>query len=194
MTAYIFHTPETAPQDARSVLEDALQTFGFVPNLYAGLANAPAALNAYVTLATHFDKTSLSPAERQVVLLTTSMANGCEFCVVAHSMIAKRMAKVPEAEVTAIREGRAPANARFKGLWVFTKAMVEERGWVAAGHPAYAAFLTAGYAPTQALEVVLGVTQKTLSNYTNHLLKTPLNPSLESERWRMPERSGKGQT
>lgn len=182
MTDYVFHTPETAPESARPVLKNALQTLGFVPNLYAGLANAPAALDAYVAIAAQFDKTSLNAIERQVVLLTTSVVNGCEFCVAAHSMIGKKMAGVPEAEVAAIREGRAPSDARLKALWALTKAIVEERGWVAE-HPAFAAFIKAGYTAEQALEVVLGVTQKTLSNYANHLLKTPLNPPLESERW-----------
>ncbi len=183
MIDYVFHTPETAPEGARPVLEGALKTLGFVPNLYAGLANAPAALGAYVAIAAQFDRTSLDPRERQVVLLTASVINGCDYCVAAHSMIAKKMAGVSEDEVAAIRAGRAPSDARRKALWALTKAIVEERGWVG-DHPAFADFLNAGYTPNQALEVVLGVTQKTLSNYANHLLKTPLDPPMEGERWR----------
>jgi uncharacterized peroxidase-related enzyme len=182
MSGYQFHTPESAPEAARPVLADAKKSMGFVPNLFAGLANAPAALNAYVDISANFDTTSLTPAERQVVLLTTSVVNGCEFCVAAHSMIAKRMAEVPAAEVAAIREDRAPSDTKLMAIWALTKAIVEERGWVA-DHPAFAEFLAAGYTREQVLEVILGVTQKTLSNYTNHLLGTPLNSALEGERW-----------
>ncbi len=182
MIDYVFHTPETAPAAARPILAGAQQKLGFVPNLYAGLANAPAALEAYIAISGYFDQTSLTPVERQVVLLAVSVANGCEFCVAAHSMIAKKMAGAPEDVVTALRAGLLPADAKLAALTAFTRALVQERGWVIE-HPAFVQFLAAGYSREQALEVVLGVTQKTLSNYANHLLKTPLNPAFESERW-----------
>ncbi|MBI3285621.1 MAG: carboxymuconolactone decarboxylase family protein [Burkholderiales bacterium] len=182
MNQYVFHTPETAPESARPILAAAQQKLGFVPALYAGLANAPAALEAYIALSGYFDNTSLSPIERQVVLLATSVENGCEFCVAAHSLIAKKMAGVPEQVVDALRAGKLPADARLAALTAFTRAVVQERGWVAE-HTAFKQFLEAGYSRAQALEVILGVTQKTLSNYANHLLQTSLDPAFESERW-----------
>ena len=182
MSHYPFHTPDSAPEAARQTLAESARKLGFVPNLYAGLANAPAALEGYLAVSACFDKCSLTPAERQVVLLVTSVANGCEFCVAAHSMIAKAMVGVPADVVAALREQREPDEARLAALAAFTRAVVEERGWVA-DHPAFIRFLSAGYTPAQALEVVLGVTQKTLSNYANHLLGTPLNPAFEPERW-----------
>lgn len=186
MTNYIFHTPETAPDAARPILEGAKQQVGFVPNLYAGLANVPAALEAYIALSKCFEKTSLSPAERQVVLLAVSVSNGCEFCVAAHSLIAKKMAGVPEDVVTCLRAGQLPTDSKLAALVLFTKAVVQERGWVL-DHPSFAQFISAGYSPEQALEVILGVTQKTLSNYANHLLATPLNSAFEAERWSATE-------
>lgn len=182
MNHYHFHTPDSAPEPARQVLTDAQHKLGFVPNLYAGLANAPAALEAYLAVSACFDKCSLTPTERQVVVLATSVANGCEFCVAAHSMIAKNMVGVSAEVVATLREHKAPEDPKLAALTAFTRAVVEERGWVA-DHPAFVRFLEAGYSPAQALEVVLGVTQKTLSNYANHLLATPLNPEFESERW-----------
>ncbi len=92
------------------------------------------------------------------------------------------MSGVPEEVVAALRAGQLPSGTRLAALTAFTRAVVQERGWVAE-HPALAQFLAAGYSCEQALEVMLGVTQKTLSNYANHLLKTPLNPAFESERW-----------
>jgi len=92
------------------------------------------------------------------------------------------MAGVPEDVVTALRAGKEPADAKLAALAAFTLAVVKDRGWVA-DSPALARLLAAGYSKEQALEVVLGVVQKTLSNYANHLLKTPLNSQFESERW-----------
>lgn len=182
MTDFTFHTPDTAPEAAKPALESAQKQLGFVPNLYAGLANAPSALQAYLSLSDHFVKTSLSPVEQQVVLLATSVENGCEFCVAAHSLIAKAMVGVPETVVAALREYAEPDDPKLAALTTFTRAVVRERGWVL-DHPTYARFLEAGFAPEQALEVILGVTQKTLSNYANHLLKTPVNEAFAAEQW-----------
>jgi alkylhydroperoxidase family enzyme len=45
------------------------------------------------------------------------------------------------------------------------------------------AFLEAGFSQEQVLEVVMAVSMKTLSNYANHLIDTPLDEALESVRW-----------
>ena len=47
-------------------------------------------------------------------------------------------------------------------------------------------FITAGYTLAQVLEVVLGVTMKTLSNYTNHVIDTPLDTAFQVEAWKAP--------
>ncbi len=181
MTRFTTHTIESAPAAARPTLESAQKALGFVPNLYANLAEAPAALEAYTTLSALFGKTSFNATERQIVLLATSVENGCEFCVAAHSLIAKAMDKVDPAIVAALREHRPIADDRLEALATFTRLVVRERGWVSGDITNR--FLAAGYRRQQALEVVLGVTMKTLSNYANHLTETQVNPELGSEAW-----------
>lgn len=184
MSRFKNHTVESAPEGARQVLEGAQKSLGFVPNLYARLAESPAALNAYLDLGKRFESSSLSPTEQQVVSLSASVVNGCEFCVAAHSVIAKNMVGVDASIVDAVRDGRAIADAKLEALATFTRAVVNERGWVAG--PATDAFIAAGYSPQQALDVVLGVTMKTLSNYANHLTETPVNEQFASEAWARP--------
>lgn len=177
---YVIHTVETAPEAAREPLAAAGKAYGFVPNLLAVMADAPALLKAYRTVIDLFDQTSLSATERQVVLLTASYENRCEYCVSAHSVIAK-MQKVPDAVVGAIRDGRPIADARLEALRVFTSAIVNSRGWPSNADTA--AFLDVGYTRTQILEVVLGVGVKTLSNYTNHVAETPLDRAFAPAAW-----------
>ena len=62
--------------------------------------------------------------------------------------------------------------------------MVRDRGWVSEAEQT--AFLAAGFSKGQALEVVLGVTQKILSNYTNHLTETPLDEAYKANQWSAP--------
>lgn len=177
---YTIHTVETAPEAAKEALAAAGKGFGFVPNLLAVMAEVPALLTAYRTLIGLFDQTSLNASERQVVLLTASYENRCEYCVAAHSMIAK-MQKVPDAVVAAIRDGRLIADSKLQALRAFTSAVVNSRGLPSEADTA--AFLAAGYTRTQILEVVLGVGIKTLSNYTNHVAETPLDQAFAPAAW-----------
>jgi len=181
MSQFTNHTIESAPAASKPVLEGAHKSLGFVPNLYAKLAESPTALNAYIAIGKMFEKSAFSPTEQQVILLSISVVNGCEFCVAAHSVIAKNMVGVDASIVDAIRERRALPDTRLDALATFARTMVEERGWVT-GAP-LAAFLAAGFSQEQALDVVLGVTMKTLSNYANHLTDTEVNAEFAGETW-----------
>lgn len=184
MIRFPAHTLDTAPKEALPLLKSAQEKLGFVPNLYAQLAEAPAALEAYFSLSAAFDKTSLTPVERQVVLLAVSVENQCEFCVAAHSMIARRMFRVPDAVVDALRASTTIPDPHLEALAMFAKEVVRARGWVAGA--AVERFIGAGYTQQQALEVVLGVTMKTLSNYSNHLTGTQPNEQFAGETWKRP--------
>ena len=85
MPSFKIHTIDSAPAAARGTLEAARKKFGFLPNLLGELAAAPSALNAYVTLSELLAASSLRPVEQQVVLIATSAANGCTYCVAAHT-------------------------------------------------------------------------------------------------------------
>ncbi len=182
MGTFIQHTPDSAPLKSRPMLDGAIAKLGFLPNLYARLAEAPAALEAYLGLSAQFDKTSLTAEERQVVLLAASVENGCEFCVAAHSMIARDMVKVPAETVDALRAATAVPQPRLDALANYTRALVRNRGW--ASNESASAFFAAGFDRQQAIEVVLGVTMKTLSNYTNHVTGTQTNAEFSAHAWK----------
>jgi AhpD family alkylhydroperoxidase len=150
-----------------------------VPNLLGTLAESPQTLKGYLALAGLFEETSLSPEERQVVLLAVSFENACEYCMAAHSMGARRQG-VAAHVIDALRNGAALPDARLEALRVFAQAVVRQRGWA---EREAESFVEAGFTKAQLLDVVLGVAQKTLSNYVNHLAHTPLDAALEPEKW-----------
>lgn len=178
--SYTIHNPDTAPEAAREILTSAKKTYGFLPNLLGAMAEAPALVKAYTTLSRIFEETSFSAAERQVVLLTVSYENRCEYCVAAHSVVAA-MQKVPDDVVGAIRNGKPIADAKLEALRRYTTAVAASRGWPTEEDTKV--FLAAGYGKQQVLEVVLGVGFKTLSNYTNHIAKTPLDEAFRKGAW-----------
>ena len=59
MTDFETYTIASAPDAAKPILEASLKGYGFVPNLYAAMAEAPAILEGYTTLSNIFGKTSL---------------------------------------------------------------------------------------------------------------------------------------
>jgi uncharacterized peroxidase-related enzyme len=177
---YTVHTLDTAPADAKDTLAGVTKAYGFLPNLMGVMAEAPALVKAYRTLVGLFDETSLTPSERQIVLLTVSSENECEYCVAAHSVIAA-MQMVPADVVQAIREGRPITDTKLEALRRFTASVVSTRARVPEAE--MSAFLNAGYGKQQVLEVVLGVGVKTLSNYTNHLGETPLDAAFAKAAW-----------
>lgn len=181
MAQFKFHDPGSAPAASRPLLEGAVRQLGFLPALYAGLAESPAALKVYLDTSQSFAGSSLSAVEQQVVLLAVSVANGCEFCVAAHSFIARNMVKAPSPVVDSLRAGGRLPDARLHALAEFTRKVVADRGWVA--DTAVEEFLATGFTRAQVLDVVVGVSLKTLSNYANHLMKTPTNAELASETW-----------
>lgn len=180
MTEFQIHTIDTAPDDAQEALEGARQKFGFLPNVLGELASSPPALKAYLGLGELLGETSLTPLEQQIVLISASRSNGCTYCVAAHSAGLKMAGAGPDL-IESLRDGRSPSDGKLAALAAFTVAIVERRGEVTDGETK--AFLAAGYRLEQILEVLIGVAMKTISNYTNHIARTPLDAGLQPFAW-----------
>ena len=180
MSRYIPHTAETAPEASREGLAKAKRAFGFVPNMMGVLAASPAALDGLQALNGAFAQGSFSLKERELLLLAVSTVNGCTYCVPSHSAAAKA-GGVSDEVIKAFREGKPIPDARLAALHGFATGVVEKRGWVAEAE--VEAFIDAGFTQAQVLEVVLGVSLMTLTNYTNHIANVPLDAVLAPFRW-----------
>lgn len=183
MTNFTIHTPETAPAGSKPLLDKSLKAYGFVPGLLGVLAEAPKALEAYQILGTLFTQTGLTTTEQHVVWLTINYENDCGYCVPAHTGLAKLDA-VPDGVIEALRNGTPIADAKLEALRTFTVRVVQKRGWVTDDD--VQAFLDAGYTQQQILEVILGLAHKVLSNYTNHVAKTPVDAVFKKFAWEKP--------
>ena len=180
MTQFTRHTSESAPAASKPLLEGAQKAFGFTPNLLATMAEAPAALEGYMTLASIFDKSSLSETERQIVLMTNNRLNGCVYCMAAHTTISQ-MKGVPDDVVQSLRDNTPIADGKLEALRQFA-----EQVNVSDGRPTeenIRSFLDVGYGQQQILEVIVGTGLKVLSNYTNHVSETPLDDAFSKNAW-----------
>ena len=83
--------------------------------------------------------------------------------------------------IAAVRDERPIPDARLEALRRFAETVVDKRGW--ATEDDVQAFLAAGFGRQQVLEVILGVAFKTISNYANHLVDTPLDDAFAGQAW-----------
>lgn len=181
MSRLPLHTIESAPEASRPFLEKSLAANGFLPNLVASLANAPTALETYLSVGAINARAGLSLAEREVVQITAAATHGCGFCVAGHTAVALKKAHMDAELVQALRAQQPLADARLDAVAVFTRAVIATRG--AVDDASLAAFRAAGFSEANALEVVLGVSLATLCNFANNLSQNPLNPQLADYRW-----------
>lgn len=135
---------EDANKQQKEILEKAKKANGMIPNMYKNMVNLPGLQDTYDTGYHHFRKeSSFTPAEQEVVFLTLSINNSCEYCTAAHSYLAENVSKTPKDVIEAIREGKEIEDDKLRALHEFTKVMNESRGNPT---PEQAhAFLDAGY-------------------------------------------------
>ncbi len=178
-------TTEDRDEAVSAPLKQAQKTMGMVPNMYAGMANLPGLLATYSFGYDKFRKESgFDPAEQDVILLTVSRTNECRYCVAAHSMLAETISGVPQDVVEAIRNDGAIEDPKLKALHEFTRVMSETRGNPTPDQAR--AFLNAGYTDKHILGIVLAISVKVISNYSNHLFHTEVDPAFASREWTPP--------
>ena len=180
MTDFTLHDENTAPDDSKPLLAKSQKAFGMVPGLHAVMAEAPGLLDAYQQVHELFLNSSFDKDETTVVWQTVNVENNCHYCVPAHTGIAKAMG-VDDAITEALRNETPLPNARLEALRDFTLSVVRDRGNV--DDAKVQAFLDAGFTKRNILEVVLGYSQKVMSNYTNHLAQTPVDKPFQKFAW-----------
>ncbi|MDZ8119481.1 carboxymuconolactone decarboxylase family protein [Pontiella agarivorans] len=180
MSAFKIHTIESAPEESKPMLEDSLQSFGMVPNLLAVLAEAPGVLDAYKLLHERFENSSFNAEELTVVWQTINVEHECHYCVPAHTAIAGMM-QVDPVITEALRNETELPTEKLQVLRETTLSMVRNRGRLTDAEKD--TFFAAGYTPRQLLEVVLGLSQKIISNYVNHLADTPVDEPFQKLVW-----------
>ena len=130
-----FPVPEITdlPDDLRTVILDVQERTGFVPNVFLVLAHRPDELRAFLAYhdAVMEREGGLTKAEREMIVVATSAANDCQYCVVAHGAILRIRAKDPlVADQVAINHLKADITDRQKAMLDFALLVAEDSGAV----------------------------------------------------------------
>ena len=162
---------EAADPTTAATLQAVKTKIGMVPNLFATLERAPAALNGYLALSDALSKGRLSARQREIVALTVAQANQCQYCLSAHTLIGKGAGLLDDA----IRDARAgkSSDPQDHAIAVLASKLVKQQGNLSQAdlNTAHAAGIDEGLV----LEIVVNVAFNVLTNYTNHVAETDID-------------------
>src|SRR5271157_6162861 len=117
------------PKDVRERIEAVQEKSGFVPNVFLALARRPDEFRAFFAYhdALMEKAGGLSKAEREMIVVATSSANQCHYCVIAHGAILRVRAKNPQvADQIAINYRKADITPRQRAMLDFAMKVSTE--------------------------------------------------------------------
>lgn len=158
--------PSATTGRVKEIFEGPLKGKTF--NVFRSLANAPAALEAYLGLAIATGHGTLTAVERELIQLAVGEANHCEYCTAAHTAVAKGLG-LSDSVILEARRGRL-SDPRQAALVRFALALHERKGYV--NDTDVEAFTAGGYTRAQVPEVVAVYALAVLTNYFNHANRT----------------------
>ena len=151
---YPFPVIENLPEDLRSKILDVQQKAGFVPNVFFAFARRPAEFRAFFAYhdALLLRESGLSKGEKEMIIVATSGANGCLYCVVAHGAILRIYEKNPLiADQLAVNYLKADITPRQKAMLGF--AMKVCNASYALGDADFAALHEHGFSDEDAWDI-----------------------------------------
>ncbi len=177
MKQFTFYTLDNAEGDNKVILDKVQNKYGFIPNLFGYMAEAPYTIDAYAYLNQMLEKSDLTPAQQQIALLTVSHYHDCHFCTTAHRAFGKMNKSNPQT-ISAIMMNEEIDDTKDRAMVKFIVKTLDKRGWV--DNDDLLAFYDAGFSRRNVYDLILVISIKTLSNYANHLTKPEPNPEIIS--------------
>ncbi len=168
----------TADPGTAELLAAVKKKTGAVPNLIATMANSPAVAKAYLGFSQALSTGTLSPRLREQIALAVGEANGCGYCVAAHTELGKGVG-LTEQETRDAR-GATSRDEKERVALDFARKVVQQRGVV--GDADVEQVRRVGYSDGEVGEIVANVALNLFTNYFNHIAGTevdfPSAPSL----------------
>ena len=130
MTLIPLHTKETAPEQARPILERYEKNIGMIPNLFRLLAHSPDALKGVADLHAGLGR-SLGARTRERIHIMTAEVNGCDYCLTTHSYLAGKFTKLTPEDMELNRKGHS-TDPKADAALQFAYKVAKSRGHIEA--------------------------------------------------------------
>jgi uncharacterized peroxidase-related enzyme len=163
--------PASATGPVKPLLDGVHRGLGATPNLFRVAAQSASALEGMVMLFGAVAKGQLDAKTREAVALAVSEANGCDYCLSAHTALG-RQAGLSDEALAGAREGRGD-DPRGTAVLRLARTIVERRGHL--GDAELVEARRAGLTDGEIIEVVVNVALTTLTNYLNVVAATEID-------------------
>jgi uncharacterized peroxidase-related enzyme len=165
------HESDTGPSD--QVYAQIKKAIGSVPNTFAAIAaHGPAAPKSVLAADAVLATGTLTKRDQEVIKLVISVAGGCDYCVAAHSHLAKLAGVKPDI-LKLIREGQSTGDAKRDALVGFVRELAQSSGTVSDDD--FAAIKAAGYSDAQLVEISLAFATTVFTNVFNRINDTEID-------------------
>ena len=170
--------PAEAQGPAKDLLDAVQQAMGATPNIFTTFANAPAALDAYLSFNGALKTGALDEQLREKIALTTAGQNGCDYCASAHTFLGGKVG-IQEGELALNLAGKS-VDSKTQAALAFAVQLVEKRGRVSEAD--VKTVRDAGYSDEEIVEILAHVALNTFTNYFNEAFKTDIDfPEVSAE-------------
>jgi uncharacterized peroxidase-related enzyme len=167
------HPLDSSAGAAAAVYTRITQAVGRVPNCFAAIGQLrPAALKAMLQVDGALAAGTLSQQDQETVKLVVSEAAGCDYCIVAHSLLGS-LTGLEAPTLRRIREGLRTGDSRRDALVRFVRRLAHSRGTLDAAE--VAAVRAAGFSDAQLVEISLAVAVATFTNTFNRINDTEID-------------------
>ncbi|MCP1834294.1 putative peroxidase-related enzyme [Bradyrhizobium sp. USDA 4532] len=164
---------ETDTGPSGQIYAQIKKAIGAVPNTYAAIAaHGPAALKSILAADAVLTGGSLPRRDLEIVKLVISAASGCDYCVAAHSHLA-RLAGVNADALKQIRDGAPTGDTKRDALVHFVRKLAQSSGTVS--DQDFAAIKSAGYSDGQLVEISLAFATTVFTNVFNRINDTDID-------------------
>lgn len=158
--------PETTKGWTGRLLKKVNEALGVVPNMFKSMGNSAMALDGFLTLNANLEQGKLDGPLRKMIILATSELNGCEYCVAAHTQLAKNSNLLTDEESLKARR-REGLDDRSKTVLQFVKEVVERKGKVSDEH--VQSLKGAGFEDEEIVEILGVMALSTFANYVSNV-------------------------
>ncbi len=157
-------TIEEANENSKAIFTNLKSKIGMLPNLYATMGVSDKLLGGFLAFTDSLKSGEFSAKEYEAIALATSQANGCAYCISAHTAIGK-MNGFTEEETLQLRTNSIE-DVKLNSLVTLVSELISEKG-----HPSETAvqnFLNAGYNKAAFAELMAVVSLTTITNNIYH--------------------------
>ena len=159
---------EKAPAAVKPTFDVIQKKMGRVYNMFRNMANSPETLNAFLQLNEMCDRTSLPKNLRAEIALVVAQTNNCNYCLSAHSQIAKLFG-INDQDILWARKGQSQDN-KWQAILRFAKAVVEKHASVS--DQQVQELKNSGVSDKELCEIMLVINLNMFTNYFNKVTNT----------------------